>query len=52
MSDNIRISQSLSLGGLWFTFWLFSIGFLKMGFFQGIFALLLWPYYLGLHFAG
>jgi hypothetical protein len=52
MSERIRISQSLSLGGLWFTGWLFSIGFLKLGFFQGLIGLLVWPYFLGAHFAG
>jgi hypothetical protein len=52
MSERIKISQSLSLGGLWFTGWLFSIGFLKLGFFQGLIGLLVWPYFLGAHFAG
>lgn len=52
MAERIRISQSLSLGGLWFAGWLFSIGFLKLGFFQGLIGLLVWPYFIGAHFAG
>jgi hypothetical protein len=52
MVERIRISQNLSLGGLWFVGWLFSIGYLKLGFFQGLIGILLWPYFLGAHFAG
>lgn len=41
-----------SLGMLWLFGWLFTIGFLKLGFWQGVFGLCIWPYYLGRHFAG
>ena len=51
-SERIRISQSLSLGGLWFAGWLFSIGYLRLGFFQGLIGLLVWPYFMGAHLAG
>jgi hypothetical protein len=48
---NIRISQSLSLGGLWFAGWLFSIGYLKLDFWGGLLGLVVWPYFMGAHFA-
>ena len=52
MDQKIRISNTLSLGGLWFAGWLFSIGYLQLGFFQGLIGLVIWPYFLGAHFAG
>jgi hypothetical protein len=38
-------------GPLWFGGWLFTIGFLKLATGKAIFALLLWPYYLGQFFS-
>ncbi len=35
----------------WFGGWLFSIGFLHLGFWKGVLALPLWPYFLGVHFS-
>ena len=37
-------------GPLWFGGWLFTIGFLKLALTKAVFALLLWPYYLGVNF--
>ncbi|MEO1252384.1 MAG: hypothetical protein AAFW81_08570 [Pseudomonadota bacterium] len=51
MNKAIKIEQHGGLGVLWFIGWLFSIGFLKLGFFKGLLALLIWPYYLGADFA-
>jgi len=51
MKERIHISQSLGLGGLWFVGWLFSIGYLQLGFWQGLLGLIVWPYFLGAHFA-
>jgi len=34
-------------GSLWFGGWLFTLGFLKLALVKALFALLLWPYYLG-----
>lgn len=45
----IKVEQHSSLGVLWFIGWLFSIGFLKLGFWKGALALLVWPYFLGAH---
>ncbi|WP_292023951.1 hypothetical protein [Maritimibacter sp. UBA3975] len=46
MADKKIVVQS-SLGMLWFAGWLFTLGYLQLGFFKGILALLLWPYYIG-----
>ncbi len=50
--EKIRITQQTQLGALWFGGWLFCIGYLKLGFWQGLLGLLVWPYFLGAHFAG
>jgi hypothetical protein len=51
MERRIHISQHLSLGGLWFAGWLFSIGYLQLDFWRGMLGLLVWPYFVGSHFA-
>jgi hypothetical protein len=45
--EKIKIENHTFSGGLWIAAWLFTIGFLKLTFWQGVFALVLWPYYLG-----
>jgi len=45
--QKIRIEQHGFLGTLWIGGWLFSLGFLHMGFWKGVLAIVLWPYYLG-----
>lgn len=45
--DKIRIEQHSMTGGLWCAAWLFTIGFLHLTFGQGVLAILLWPYDLG-----
>jgi hypothetical protein len=47
--ERISIEQHSAGGLLWFACWLFTIGFLKLTFWQGVLALVLWPYYLGTH---
>ena len=37
--------------GVWLLGWLFTIGFLHLGFPKAVFALVLWSYYLGVHFS-
>lgn len=49
--EKIKIEQHSAAGGLWFVGWLFAIGYLKLGFWKGVLALLLWPYFLGAHFS-
>ena len=49
MNKPIKIEQHSGLGMAWFIGWLFSIGFLKLGFFKGLLAFFVWPYFLGVH---
>jgi hypothetical protein len=45
--QRIRIEQNSLAGCLWFAAWLFSIGFLHLRFWKSVFALVIWPYYIG-----
>jgi hypothetical protein len=46
------IVQNSSLGTLWFAAWLFTVGYLHLGFWKGLWALVVWPYYIGSYMAG
>ena len=45
--QKIRIEQHTLTGGLWFASWLFTIGFLHLSFWKAVFAIVIWPYYIG-----
>lgn len=45
----IRIEQHTLMSGIWFAAWLFTIGFLHLTFWKGVLAIVLWPYYIGVH---
>lgn len=45
--EKIKIEQHSFTGSLWVVGWLFTIGLLHLPFWRGVFAALLWPYYLG-----
>jgi len=47
----VKINQAGMGGMLWAFGWLFTIGFLKLSFFQGLIGLIIWPYYLGDYFS-
>jgi hypothetical protein len=47
--EKIKIEHHTLSGGMWIAAWLFTIGFLHLSFWQGVLALLIWPYYLGAH---
>jgi hypothetical protein len=49
--EKIKIEQHSFAGGLWFGAWLFTIGFLHLTFWKGVFAIVIWPYYLGVKFS-
>ena len=49
--ERIHITQHTSLGAVWFGGWLFTIGYLHLDFWRGLIGLLLWPYFLGSHWA-
>jgi len=46
-TEKIRIEQHGGTGMLWLAAWLFTLGFLQLGFWRGVLALFLWPYYIG-----
>jgi hypothetical protein len=46
-TERIKIEQHSFGGMLWCGGWLFTIGYLHLGFWQGVLAIVLWPYYLG-----
>jgi hypothetical protein len=50
--EKIKVEQHSISGSLWFAGWLFTIGFLKLTFWRGVLAILLWPYELGARFSG
>jgi hypothetical protein len=50
MVEKIKVEQHTFMGSLWLAGWLFTLGFLHLAFWKGILALVLWPYYLGVHF--
>jgi len=41
--QKIQIVQHTLTGGLWFAAWLFTIGYLHLTFWRGVFALVIWP---------
>lgn len=49
--ERIRIEQHTFMGSVWVAAWLFTIGFLHLGFWKGVLAILLWPYFLGDRFS-
>ena len=51
MSERIKIEQHSFGGMLWFAGWLFTIGFLQLSFWKGVWALVVWPYYIGVALA-
>lgn len=51
MTEKIKIEHHTLPGGLWLIGWLFTIGYLKLAFWQGVLAIVVWPYYLGAAFS-
>lgn len=48
--EKIIVTGGDSLSCLWAIGWLFTIGYLKLNFWRGVLAIIIWPYYLGRHF--
>ena len=44
---NIHIERHSFAGTAWFTGWLFTLGYLHLGFWKAVLAIVIWPYYLG-----
>ncbi len=51
-APKIRIEQHSLAGCLWFAAWLFTIGYLHLSFWRGVFAIVVWPYFIGTHASG
>ena len=49
--QKIKIEQHSFLGGMWMAGWLFTIGFLGLGFWKAVLAIAVWPYYIGATFS-
>lgn len=50
--EKIKIEHHTFAGGIWFIGWLFAIGYLHLTFWQGVLALVIWPYYIGIAASG
>jgi hypothetical protein len=48
--ERIQIHQHGFVGAVWIAAWLFTIGFLRLTFWKGVLAIVLWPYFLGVVF--
>ena len=48
-TQKIKVQPQPWLGMLWIGGWLFTVGFLHLAFWRGVLAIVLWPYYIGLH---
>jgi hypothetical protein len=46
--EKIKIENHSFSAFSWFAGWLFTIGFLHLSFWQGVLAIVLWPYFIGL----
>lgn len=53
MSDQVKVVARGGgcAGSIWAIGWLFSIGYLKLTFWKGVLAIIVWPYFIGTHFA-
>lgn len=47
--DKVIVNQDF-FGAIWVIGWLFSIGYLRLSFWKGVLALVIWPYYMGKKF--
>jgi hypothetical protein len=45
--EKIKIEQHGFTAFSWFAGWLFTIGFLGLSFWKGVFAIAVWPYFIG-----
>jgi hypothetical protein len=47
LMERVKIEQHGFAGLAWIAGWLFTIGYLKLAFWPGALALLIWPYHIG-----
>jgi hypothetical protein len=46
-AQRIKIEQHSFIGTVWIGAWLFTVAFLKLGFWKAVLAIFVWPYYIG-----
>jgi hypothetical protein len=51
IQEGQTITQNSDLSVLWTIGWIFTIGYLKLSFWKGVLAIIIWPYYLGAEFS-
>jgi hypothetical protein len=49
--EKIKIEQHTSNGLVWLAGWLFTIGYLHLQFWMAALAVVIWPYFIGVHIA-
>ncbi|HUT96202.1 MAG TPA: hypothetical protein VMW82_01370 [Candidatus Paceibacterota bacterium] len=49
--NKIKIKNHSFTAFSWFAAWLFTIGFLHLGFWKAVLAIIVWPYYIGVYIA-
>lgn len=49
-TDSPKVKVDTGFGVVWFIGWLFTIGFLRLAFWNAVLAIIIWPYYLGVFF--
>lgn len=42
-----KVHVDTGMGVLWFIGWMFTIAYVKLGFWSAVLGLIIWPYYLG-----
>jgi hypothetical protein len=52
MADQVKVVNRTgdACGIFWLKGWLYTIGYLKLTFWKGVLAIIVWPYYLGVFF--
>jgi uncharacterized membrane protein len=54
MAEDVKViyrgNGGTIIGPVWVIGWLFTVGYLKLAFWKGVLALIVWPYDLGVFF--
>jgi hypothetical protein len=50
--QKIKIENHSFTAFSWFAAWLFTIGFLHLSFWNGVLAIIAWPYFIGVFVSG
>lgn len=50
--QKVLLEQQGCMGIIWIIGWLFTIGYVQLGFWQGALAIVIWPYHIGVMVQG